>query len=88
MQPPPSCSENVITENIGDPLAKKLVLIFNDESIYHSNDQGSEEGKITIKPKGLGRGLIVSDFNDEYNGFLRLTADEFAQACQSRRPCW
>ena len=87
-QPPPSCSDNVITENIGDPSAKKkLVLIFHDESIYHSNeDQGwqwSEEGKITIKPKGLGRGLMVSDFIDEYNGFLHLTADEFAQACQS-----
>ena len=28
-QPPPSCSDNVITENIDDPSArKKLVLIF------------------------------------------------------------
>ena len=41
-QPPPSCSDNVITENIGDPSAKKkLDLIFHDESIYLSNeDQG------------------------------------------------
>ena len=61
---------------------KKLVLIFHDESIFHSNDdQGwmwGEKNKIVIKPKGQGRGIMVSDFIEEHNGYLRLT-EEFAQ---------
>ena len=32
-----------------------------------------------IKPKGKGRGLMVSDFIDEHDGFLALTPDEAAE---------
>ena len=36
-----------------------------------------EKGKQTIKPKGLGRGIMVSDFVDEHNGLLGLSNEEF-----------
>ena len=46
----------------------------------HSNDgQGwlwAEVGKQPIRPKGQGRGIMVSDFIDEHNGFLQLPDDE------------
>ena len=30
-----------------------------------------------IRPKGQGRGIMVSDFVDEFNGLLTLTEGEF-----------
>ena len=37
----------------------------------------AEKGKQPIRPKGLGRGIMVSDFVDEFNGLLTLTEGEF-----------
>ena len=37
----------------------------------------AEKGNQPIRPKGLGRGLMVSDFVDEFNGLLSLAAKEF-----------
>ena len=39
----------------------------------------AEKGNRPIRPKGLGRGIMVSDFVDEFNGLLSLTPDEFAR---------
>ena len=36
-----------------------------------------EKDKQPIKPKGAGRGIMVSDFVDELNGLLGLTDEEF-----------
>jgi len=36
-----------------------------------------EKGKQPIKPKGTGRGIMVSDFVGRYNGLLGLTNEEF-----------
>ena len=78
--PPPSCSDEPPAQ---PSTVKKLVLIFHDESTFHSNDdQGwmwGEKNKIIIKHKGQGRGLMVSDFIDKYTGFLALTEDEHTQ---------
>lgn len=76
--PPPLCDDGLVSHDLGCTTARrKLVVICHDESIFHSNeDQGwqwAEKGKVVIKPKGKGRGLMVSDFIDEYSGFLRLT---------------
>ena len=38
-----------------------------------------EKGKTILKPKGQGRGIMVSDFIDEHNGFLALTDTEYEQ---------
>ena len=36
-----------------------------------------EKGKTIVKPKGQGRGIMVSDFIDERNGYLALTDAEY-----------
>lgn len=78
--PPPLCTDEVSEPFIG-PQRRHLVLLFHDESTYHSNeDQGwmwAEKGNQPIKPKGQGRGIMVSDFVDEFNGLLSLTTEEF-----------
>ena len=47
---------------VGNPDAsKRLISIFHDESIFHTNKSQSimwaKEGKVPIQPKSLGRGL-------------------------------
>ena len=90
--PPPLCSDeppchaSSYTSSDEPSLHRKLVLIFHDESIFHSNDdQGwmwGEKGNTILKPKGQGRGIMVSDFIDEHNGFLALTDAEYEQGKQ------
>ena len=79
--PPPFCTNEIPPEPFIGPQRRSLVLLFHDESTYHSNeDQGwmwAEKGNQPIRPKGLGRGIMVSDFVDEFNGLLSLTPDEF-----------
>ena len=91
--PPPLCSDEAschaplpLSDDEPSP-HRKLVLIFHDESIFHSNDdQGwmwGEKGKTILKPKGQGRGIMVSDFIDEHSGFLALTDAEYEQGKQT-----
>jgi len=53
---------------------------FHDESIFHANESQSvmwaEEGKVPIRPKSLGRGVMVSDFITEHDGLLMLSNSE------------
>ena len=41
-----------------------------------------------MRPKSKGAGIMVSDFIDEKNGFLRLTQEEYDQAKQSNPNIW
>ena len=79
--PPPFCEDEQPIEPFIGPQLRNVVLLFHDESTFHSNeDQGwmwAEKGKQPIRPKGIGRGIMVSDFVDEFNGLLTLTAEEF-----------
>jgi hypothetical protein len=57
--PPPCCSDNLIhVRQEEDEGTKKLILMYHDESTFHSNDgQGwlwAEVGKQPIRPKGQG----------------------------------
>ena len=88
--PPPLCSDDLVRiRQEEDESKKKLVLIYHDESIFHSNDgQGwlwAEEGKQPIRPKGQGRGIMISDFIDEYNGYLALSDQEYDQTRSIKR---
>ena len=78
--PPPAYEEEIGECSFG-PQCKDAILFFHDESIFHSNDDQSwmwgEKDKQPIKQKGLGHGIMVSDFVDEYNGLLTLTDVEF-----------
>ena len=47
-------------------------MIFYISSIF------SEQGQCVLKPKSCGSGIMVSDFIDEHNRYLKLT-DEFIQ---------
>jgi len=88
--PPPACSDETLqSSSVPLPLLPseqapwKLVLIFHDESTFHATeDQGwiwGEKGKMVIRPKGQDRGIMVSDFIDEHNGYLALTNDELEE---------
>ena len=64
-------------------IKKELVTITQHESTFHvNNDQRyawQEVGTNPLLPKSQGAGLMVADFVDEQNGFLRLSDEEFAQ---------
>ena len=83
--PPPPCPGGLTEFDVGNPSAlKHLVLIYHDECIFHANEGQStlwaEEGKVPIRPKTQGRGIMVSDFVTEYDGLLKLSDDEFKEA--------
>ena len=91
--PPPPCSDDPVrVHREEDDSKKKLVLIYHDESTFHSNDgQGwlwAEAGKQPIRPKGQGRGIMVSDFIDEHNGFLALTDEEYEATHAQHSGLW
>ena len=79
--PQPCHADEIPPEPFIGPQCRNLVLLFHDESRYHSNeDQGwmwAEKGNQFIRPKGLGRGIMVSDFVEEFNSLLSLTSEEF-----------
>ena len=58
----------------------RTVIIFHDESTYQSNDDqptlwGTKETRV-LRPKSKGAGIMVSEFIDERNDFLKLTEEE------------
>ena len=63
---------------------ERTVVILHDESIFTANeDQKLQWGSAdmhVIRPKGKGAGIMVSDFIDELNGYLRLTNEELERA--------
>ena len=56
---------------------ERTVVFFHDESVFTANeDQKLQWGSADIHviwPKGKGVGIMVSDFIDGHNGYLRLT---------------
>ena len=74
--PPPACEDGMMTFQTGDPAAKHLVMIFHDKSSFHANEGQSfmwaVEGRVLIRPKSQGRGLMVGDFVTEFDGLLQL----------------
>lgn len=86
--PPPMPSDvlqDVQPPHVGNLSAtKKLVTIFHDESSFQSNEDQrfmwSQPDQTAIKPKSRGSGRMVSDFIEEYSGYLRLTPFELAAA--------
>lgn len=69
-QPPPLPEDGMEQPyTIGDPQAqRKLVVVFHDESVFHSKDDLAyswvESGCMKLKPKGRRRGIMISDFVD------------------------
>ena len=59
--------------------SERKVFIFHDESIFNTyDDQKVQWGRSdmqTIRPKGKGSGIMVSDFIEESMGFLNFSDD-------------
>ena len=85
--PPPSCDDEPLTENVDNNMnSKKLIIIFHDESTFHANDDQNvmwaEKGMKPVKPKSQGAGIMVSDFIEEYDGWLKLSDNDYKVAKQ------
>ena len=80
-KPPPTCSDGIPSWHSGkETAASNVVFIYHDETIF-ANDAPSQGwhddiGNRQLRPKGRGK-LTISDFVEEYNGFLSLTDEEF-----------
>ena len=63
---------------------KKLVMIYHDESIFSTNEAQTwmwgMQDKPAILPKTRGSGIMVSDFIEEYSGYISLASDELDTA--------
>ena len=83
-KPPPTPSDGIHPYPLGNPDADKyLVLLYHDESTFHSNEGVShswhEKGKYPLQPKDQGRGIMVTDFLNEFNGLLQLSYIEISR---------
>ncbi len=62
----------------------KTIVLFCDETTFQANDDQptlwAEKGTSVMRPKSNGRGIMISDFIDEKNGYLALTDEEFEEA--------
>ena len=58
--------------------------MFHNETTFQANDDQStvwaEKGTSVMLPKSKGSGIMLSDFIEERNGFLRLTQEEYDRA--------
>ena len=93
--PPPSVDDPVPFElrcdqdsSDGVVQRKYLVIIHHDESTFHANDDEvrmwGEPDSHMIRPKSKGASLMVSDFVEEFGGFLRLSDDEYGSIPEDR----
>ena len=66
---------------LDDQIDKTVVLFYDESTFQANNDQtrywGTKDMTI-LRPKSKGTGIMVSDFIDEHNGYLKLTDDEYA----------
>ena len=87
--PPPCPSHISPLDSLPPPVgnfvsSKRLVIICHDESTFQSNEDQLyswlQEDQHVIKPKSRGSGRMVSDFIDEFTGYLRLSDSEYEKA--------
>ena len=87
-KPPSPCSDDASrVQDRSNEDKKTLLLISHDESIYNSSEgqmgMWAEEDHPAILPKTKGRGIMVSDFITEHQGYLILSSEEHKQAKRS-----
>ena len=60
----------------------RLVVLYHDESIYNTNKGQSwmwaEEEYPALLTKTKGSGIMVAEFINEHNGYLKLTPEEYS----------
>ena len=78
-KPPPTCDDKIPSWNAGDERKpKRVVFIYYDETTFGANDATSmawhdPEVSRQLRLKSKGWGIMISDFVEEYGGFLQLT---------------
>ena len=87
LPPPPSSDERAATPPPDAETRKTLVSIFHDESIFNTNEGQTwmwvTEDQPILQSKTKGSGIMVRDFIDEHNGYLKLSDAE--QSAAKRR---
>ena len=71
-------------------------MIYHDESIFCTNEAQTwmwgEADKPAILPKTKGSGIMVSDFVEEHEGFLKMDENELEEVRSNflpkRENCW
>ena len=87
-KPPPACADRIPFWNSGNETKeKRVIFIYHDETVFKANDAPSmgwhdPQGSRATRPKGEGKGIMISDFLEEYGGFLSLTDEELQRARQ------
>ena len=87
--PTPEAAESLPTdlETPSEEQVAKTIVIFHDESTFQANDDQMKfwgaKDMTFLRPKSKGAGIMVSDFIEEQNGYLRLDDSEYEQAKQS-----
>ena len=60
---------------------EKQIVWFHDESAYNTTEDTptlwGEKGKLPIKPKGRGSSIMVSEFIEEWGGYLALSDQQY-----------
>ena len=86
--PTPEAAESLPTdlESPSEEQIAKTIVIFHDESTFQANDDQMKfwgvKDMTFLRPKSRGAGIMVSDFIEEQNGYLRLDDSEYEQAKQ------
>ena len=79
-QPPPLPEDNLQRLcSIGNPSAqRKLALMFYDETVFNANRTITLDREWTheVETEGPGHGIMISNFTDEHDGFLKLRFSE------------
>ena len=65
--------------------SRHVVFIYHDETVFNAHDAHSSVwvdpmGSGAVRPKGKGKGIMVSDYIEEFGGYLHLTEEELAKA--------
>ena len=83
-----TCQKKHKMGDSGDETKQKwVVFIYHNEANFKANDGPSmgwynPQGSRATRPKGKGKGIMISDFVEKYGGFLALTDDELWRAHQ------
>ena len=88
--PTPAAAQSLpaATEIPSNNIIEKNVVIFHDESTFQANDDEPMQWgdaamkKGLLRPKSKGAGIMVSDFIDEKNEYLKLTNEQYSDACK------
>ena len=84
-KPPPTCNDKIPSWNACNETKDKRVVFIYDGTTFAANDALSmgwhdPEGSRQLRPKGKGRAIMISNFVEEYGGFLQLSDNVFERA--------